>query len=52
MYWQIIRKEKNVNNKDNFKKYYKFKINLLLSIKLIFLNLNKLDNWILYIKMK
>ena len=25
----------SINDKDNFKKYYKFKINLFLSIKLI-----------------
>jgi len=32
IYWQIVRKDKNINKKDNFKKSYKFKTNLLLSI--------------------
>ena len=34
-------------------KNYKFKINLLLSTQFInFLNIDKLNNWVVYIKMK
>ena len=48
MYWQPIRKEMSINDNNSFGKSYKFKINLLLSIKLtLFLNLDELGNWIL-----
>jgi len=45
MYLQIIRRERNINDKDNFGKSYKFKANLLLLTKLIILfNLDELSN--------
>ena len=45
MYSQTIIRKKNIIYKGDFKKIYKFKINLLLLTKLIiFLNLNKLGN--------
>ena len=50
MYLQIIRRERNINDKDNFGKSYKFKANLLLLTKLIILfNLDELSNQVLYI---
>jgi len=50
MYSQTIRREGSINDKDNYGKSYKFKTNLLLSTKLtIFLNLDELGNWVLYI---
>ena len=49
IYCQTIKRERNINYNDRFEKKYKFKINLLLLIKLITsLNLDEFKHWILY----
>lgn len=49
IYCQPTRRERNINYSDSFEKNYKFKMNLLLLIKLITsLNLDEFKNWILY----
>ena len=53
MYYQTIRRERSINDKNNLEKSYNFNKNLFLSIKLtIVLNLDELGNWVLYIGTK